>query len=181
MTLVYKELLSPETVQLVHWMVYEWYTSYKNVIKLFLDQEIDKLLAKEIKIKKKKSYSCKIWGNTISGTWESQTLIVFPDIWSFTNLIDQENFEGIFLYSLDTQSKKNTNRWKIKKGEWLICTTSSEIFQDYSNLKKIYFVEPQKWYYTSQQDPRYKIDMVIKKLAELHNAEIKEISSEMLY
>ena len=42
-------------------------------------------------------------------------------------------------------------------------------------------MEPQKWYYASQQDPRYKIDMVIKKLAELHNAEIKEISSEMLY
>jgi hypothetical protein len=37
-------------------MVYERYTTYKNVIKFFLDQDIEKLLSKEIKTDKKKKY-----------------------------------------------------------------------------------------------------------------------------
>jgi hypothetical protein len=42
-------------------MVYERYTTYKNVIKFFLDSEIEKLLAKEIRPnKKKKSFNTKI-------------------------------------------------------------------------------------------------------------------------
>ena len=97
-------------------------------------------------------------------------------------MVDSNQFEGTFLYSLDTQNKKNTNRWKIKTGnEKLICTTSSEIFQDYENLKKIYLIEPQKRYYASQQDPRYKVDSVAKKLAELNNAEIIYVPPEDLF
>jgi hypothetical protein len=42
-------------------MVYERYTTYKNVIKFFLNQEIEKLILKEVKPnKKKKAYSIKI-------------------------------------------------------------------------------------------------------------------------
>ena len=181
-TLLYKSFCSIQTIQLIHWMVYEWYTTYKNVVKLFFDQEIDSLLWKEIKPKKGKMYhSCKIWNQII--TWEKyQTLIVFPDIRTFLNIFPENKFEGTFLYSLDSQAKKNKNRWNIKTGnENLIATTSSEIFQDYNNLKKIYFIEPQKWYYAAQQDPRYKVDMVINKLAELYQAEFLTISSENLF
>jgi primosomal protein N' len=181
-TLLYKSFCSIQTIQLIHWMVYEWYTTYKNVVKLFFDQEIDSLLWKEIKPKKGKVYhSCKIWNQII--TWEKyQTLIIFPDIRTFLNIFPENKFEGTFLYSLDSQAKKNKNRWNIKTGnENLIATTSSEIFQDYNNLKKIYFIEPQKWYYAAQQDPRYKVDMVINKLAELYQAEFLTISSENLF
>jgi hypothetical protein len=83
---------------------------------------------------------------------------------------------------LDTQTKKDTNRRKIKTGnEWLIYTTSSEIFQDYANLKKIYLLEPQKWYYAAQQDPRYKVGMVLEKIAELYWAGITIINSEEIF
>ena len=86
------------------------------------------------------------------------------------------------MYSLDTQNKKDSNRWKIKTWEEsLIVSTSSEIFQDYNNLKEIIFIEPQKWYYESQQDPRYKIETVIKKLWEEYNTKIKIIESEEIF
>jgi hypothetical protein len=48
-------------MKLIHWMVYERYTSYKNVMKFFIDSEIEKLLSKEIKPNKKtKNYDIKI-------------------------------------------------------------------------------------------------------------------------
>jgi len=164
-------------------MVYERYTTYKNVIKFFLDTEIENLLKKQSKPnKKKKPYNMRIWKYQINWDWSFQTLIVFPDIRSYSNIIWKEKNDWIFLYSLDTQNIKNSNRWKIKTwNESLIFTTSSEIFQDFSNLKEIYFIEPQKRYYAAQQDPRYKVGTVLEKIAENYNAKITIIDTENLY
>lgn len=179
---IYSWLLSQKTIKLIHRMVYERYTTYKNVIKFFLNQEIEKQLLKEVKQNNKnKEYSTNIWKSKIQcNKWE-QTLIVFPDMRSFTNII-LDNYEWILLYSLDTQNKKDTNWWKIKTwNEQLIYTTSSEIFQDFKNLKNIYLLEPQKWYYAAQQDPRYKVEIVLGKIAELNQANIKIINSEEIF
>ena len=182
-TKVYSWLLSEKAIELIHWMVYERYTTYKNVIKFFLDSETEKLLAKEIKVNKKnKSYSTTIWEYNIQWDWSHQTLIVLPDIRSYKNIIWENKNNWIFLYSLDTQNIKNTNRWKIKTGnESLIYTTSSEIFQDYKKLKEIFFIEPQKWYYAAQQDPRYKVGTVLEKIWENYKAKITTINSEELF
>lgn len=182
-TNTYKWLLSKEAINLIHRMVYERYTTYKNVIKFFLDTEIENLLKKQSKPnKKKKPYNMRIWKYQINWDWSFQTLIVFPDIRSYSNIIWKEKNDWIFLYSLDTQNIKNSNRWKIKTwNESLIFTTSSEIFQDFSNLKEIYFIEPQKRYYAAQQDPRYKAGTVLEKIAENYNAKITIIDTENLY
>ena len=163
-------------------MVYERYSSYKNVMKFFIDSEIEKLLTKEIKQNKKaKSFDIKIGKIQIKWDWKSQTLIVFPDIRSYNNIVWEEKKQWIFLYSLDTQNIKNTNRRKIKTwNESLIYATSSEIFQDFNNLKEIYLIEPQKRYYASQQDPRYKVWNVLEKIAENYSAKINIINSEDL-
>ena len=47
-TIIKKALISKETMNLIHRMVYERYSSYKNVMKFFIDSEIEKLLTKEI-------------------------------------------------------------------------------------------------------------------------------------
>lgn len=176
------ELLSPPALQLLHWMVYERYTSYKNAIKLFLDSDIEKLILKEQKIsKKKQTIDFQLEKVHIHNEKKGQILIVFPDLWTFKNLIDDEKIQWLFLSSLDTQSKKNTHRRKIKTwNENLIFCTGSEIFQDFKALEKIYLVEPQKWYYASQQDPRYKVETVVQKMGKLYNAEVISIESEML-
>lgn len=182
-TKTYSWLFSESTINLIHWMVYKRYSTYKNVIKFFLDTEIENLLTKEIKTnKKQKAYSINIWEINIKWNWEYQTLIVFPDIRSFKNIIWNNFNEWIFLYSLDTQNTKNKNRWNIKTwNEALIYSTSSEIFHDYKNLKEIYFIEPQKWYYAAQQDPRYKVWTVLEKIAENNNAKITIINSEEIF
>ena len=43
-------------------------------------------------------------------------------------------------------------------------TTHAEVFQDFANLQAIELVDPHAWYYTNQQDPRYKIPAVIEQL-----------------
>jgi primosomal protein N' len=175
-------LLKKETINIINRMVYEWYTSYKNVIKLFCNPEIEKLLIKKPQKISKKIWECHLWKHCIESKKGEQILIIVPDIRSYNNIIEQSKFKWIFLYSLDTQNKKDSNRWKIKTWEEsLIVSTSSEIFQDYNNLKEIIFIEPQKWYYESQQDPRYKIETVIKKLWEEYNTKIKIIESEEIF
>ena len=96
-------------------------------------------------------------------------------------MIDQQAVGGLFLSALDTQARKNLNRWKIKQGEeQLIFCTGAEVFQDFKKLGQIFLVEPQKRYYASQQDPRYKLETVVKKIAELHGIPLQLIESEML-
>lgn len=55
----------------------------------------------------------------------------------------------------------------------LIICTYAEIFQDFKNLQKIIFVDPHKRYYTSQQDPRYKVGDVIEEMKKLYGVEVE--------
>lgn len=84
-----------------------------------------------------------------------------------------ENWIAMLL-SGDTEKQKDVHRWEIKK--WIksvILCTYAEIFQDFHNLKKIIFVDPHKRYYSSQQDPRYKVGDVLTKMGELYGAEVE--------
>lgn len=181
-SLVYKNLLSQPILQLLHRMTYQRYTSYKNVMKLFLNADIEKLILKKQKMSKKQQNITFQFGKiNIQNEKNGQILVVFPDLWTFHNSIDLATTTGIFLSSLDTQSKKDSNWRKIKTwNEKLIFCTWSEIFQDFQALEKIYLVEPQKWYYASQQDPRYKVETVLQKMGELYGAEMITIESERL-
>lgn len=177
----YPKLFSQASMRLIHRMVYERYSTYKKVIPLFLDEDIEKFLTKAIKSNKKNQKAEYHIGKlTIQQEWNWQILIIFPDLWTLQNYKDSQK-PALYVSSLDTQNKKNSNRRKIKSWtEKIIISTGSEIFQDYQNLEHIYLIEPQKRYYASQQDPRYKVVKVAEKLAELHWAELHLIESENL-
>jgi hypothetical protein len=55
----------------------------------------------------------------------------------------------------------------------LIFASPSEIFQDFYDLKKIIFIDPHKWYYANQQDPRYKVGAVLEEMKNLYGAELE--------
>ncbi len=176
--LVYKGFMTPPTLQLFHWMVEQYYTTYKSVVRLFLSNAIEKLLERENKLTKARSARDENWQKLPKIDWfslvrEGQTLIVFPDLWTMTN--QRWNDETtkwqnvVTLLASDTEKQKDVHRWEIKK--WMksvIVCTYAEIFQDFHNLKKIIFVDPHKRYYAAQQDPRYKVGDVLTKMGELH-------------
>jgi primosomal protein N' len=177
---VFKWLLSAKNIQLINWMVYNYYSNYKSVMKYFLSDDIDSLIKKfkTQKLDQKTTKKSILWKFVLAQ--EGQTLIVFPDIWTLYNTIDSSYFEIkniTILLSSDTQNQKDKKRWSIKNWESeIIISTHWEIFQDFKNLQKIIQVDPFKWYYANQQDPRYKTNEVLQKISEIHNCKLDVFS-----
>jgi primosomal protein N' len=180
--LICTNFISDQTIAMIHWMVYRRYSTYKSVMRYFIPLEIDNILNtwkpknKKTKIKNTEYYlqECKIKdsSNQIIG----QQLIIFPDIRSLFNILDEKILSGkwnIILSSNDTQNQKNKKRRMIKNGEVKnVFCTHSEIFQDRNNLKKIILIDPYKRYYENQQDPRYSVPKVVKKMQEIYEATV---------
>ncbi|MBO4203619.1 hypothetical protein J5893_02175 [bacterium] len=161
----YAEFFDQHFLTFLHWMVYERYSSYKNVMKYFVNLEILELLKREAKLPSEKS-----------GHKDAQTLVIFPDNWTRFNVLPPATFEEknlISLVSTDTQNKKDLHRRSVKKGlATTIIATHSEVFQPFCNLKKILLYDPDKRYYNNQQDPRYTLPVVAEKMAEIYGAEL---------
>ena len=49
MKVVYPGFFDQRFLSFLHWMVYEWYSSYKNVMKYFVSMEVQELLQREEK------------------------------------------------------------------------------------------------------------------------------------
>lgn len=203
--IIEKKLLNKQTLKLLHRMVYQRYSTYKNVIKLFLPQEIEKLIDKKITKRNKKNnntsqnvlpqtpskgtasnykYSFPLEGMLLAElggvkTENWQTLIVFPDLRTLINLTTSDFREQSWvdtLLSTNTQNQKDKSRRNIKNGNTqVILATHSEIFQNYKDLQKIIIIRPHKRYYSNQQDPRYKTLQVVKKLSEIWDCELEII------
>lgn len=179
---IYKWLFSTKSINLIHRLVYTYYTTYKSIVRLFLSPEIDKFLTREMQVKTKKKYSdlnIDLLSNKISFETEKnkwQQLVIFPDLWSMYNLLPEDitkKTDIALLNSTQTQNQKDKNFRKIKK--WDVSTifcTHGEMFQDFSDLKKIYLIEPHKRYYKNHQDPRYKVQDIVEEMKNIYWCEI---------
>lgn len=171
--IVYAKFVSAKTIGFINWMVYYRYSTYKSVMRYFLSQDIDYLLKKEVLWKKSKNLDEKLFSELqklqFNPSSAGQTLIVFPDLFTLyqnlpLNILESE--KTALLISTDTELQKAKKWWSIRNwSKNLIISTHSEVFQDYKDLKKIILFDPSKRYYTNQQDPRYKINEVLKYLA----------------
>ena len=171
---VYPKFFDENFLALLHRMVYQRYSTYNNVLKYFVSFEIPQLLARETKIKWKNK---KLNLDKVSVPFDEseQNLVVIPDNRSRENQLSDFFSQDFIthLYSTDTQNRKDQNRWEIKKSKvWIIVATQSEIFQPFNNLWTITLIDWYKRYYHNQQDPRYDISEVVKKMQELRNCEI---------
>ena len=158
MTISYRKLLTQKSIDMIHWMVYTHYSTYKSVMRLFIPSDIQLLLRHETTSKKK----------------TGQQLIVFPDLWT---LIQSTSEEFRAQPGVAVASSKHTDKQKnlifrgCKTGKiHTLLTTHAEIFQDWKDLKRIVCVEGYKRYMQSMQDPRYKVVTVLEKMAEMYGA-----------
>lgn len=176
---IYQGFFDENFLSLLHWMVYQRYSTYNNVLKYFVSFEISQLLARESKIK---------WQNkklsldniSIPFNESKQNLVIIPDNWSReSQLSDFFSHDCVtHLYSTDTQNRKDQNRRKIKKSKrWIIVATQSEVFQPFNNLWTIVLVDWYKRYYHNQQDPRYNISEVVRKTQELRNCDVVKLNN----
>lgn len=177
--LEFKSFFSEKSLDFVDFLVYNYYTSYRNVLKLFFEGDMQAMMKKsslkkgtpeynEISFDVKK-YCVKMWKNVKK--W--QQLVVFPDLWTMYNILDVSEKEKnlIKLHWASTQAQKIKVFWDIKNGAlWTLFCTYSQIFQDWKSLDNIILIDAHKWYYKSQQDPRYYAPSVLRKMAHIYQA-----------
>lgn len=187
----YPKFFSLQTQELIHRMVYQWFTTYKKIIPLFISNDIDYLISKHSPKKKVilDSRSALIFNNeknrfiietkkpeNTKEIW--QQLITFPDLRSLYNMININSLpeDVVILTSQTSANQKAKIFWGIKYNKiTTLLTTHSWIFQERSNLKEIILVHPNRWYYTNQKDPRYKTEEILKKMAEIYWSEVSFI------
>ena len=176
---VYPKFFDQNFLSLLHRMVYQRYSTYNNVMKYFVSFEIPQLLARETKTKwqNKKLNLDKV---SIPLSESKQNLVIIPDNRSRENQLS-DFFSQDFvthLYSTDTQNRKDQHRWEAKKSKTgIIVATQSEVFQPFSNLWTITFVDWYKRYYHNQQDPRYEISAVVEKMQDMWKCEVIKLNN----
>jgi primosomal protein N' len=167
-------IFSSQTVDFIVWFKHYWYTTYKKTLWLFFPFKKHSLL--QIAQHKKRSSTHIIWDEQQYCYYEDtkkkktwQTLIVFPDLRTLINKTstrDQKNVHICHSQQTDLQKIKNFNA--IQNGSrWTILSTPSQIFFDWHHIKHIEIVDPRRRYYKNQQNPRYSVPTICKKIAEI--------------
>ena len=176
---VYPKFFDEKFLALLHRMVYQRYSTYNNVMKYFVSFEISQLLARESKAKWQNK-KLNLNNNSLPFSETKQNLVIIPDNRSRENQLS-DFFSQDFvthLYSTDTQNRKDQHRREAKKSKvWIIIATQSEVFQPFSNLWTITFIDGYKRYYHNQQDPRYEISAVVEKMQELWKCEVVNLDN----
>lgn len=180
--LIYKWFLSMKSLKLIDFLVYEYYSTYRKVLNLFMDLDIDKFLSRQTSKKRTITYNkaeFDLGKSTLRFSESSsngQQLVVFPDVWTLSNFCSESIFSDKnikILYGQSTEKQKSELfRWIKNWSIWTLICTHSQLFQDWKDLKNIVLIQPDKWYYKSQQDPRYwTIDVIctMRKIWELVN------------
>lgn len=176
-------LMRDKTLVLIHWMVYQYYTSYRAIVWLFI-ANLSAYLKHTLKIKtyKKKdliqhsSFNTLWWSNDTltslqkitldkSSFFSWQTLVVFPDSMSIAMRSHEKEY---ILTGRDTSSRVMNYYVDIQYGyKNIILTTAANMFMDYRLLDQIIFYFPNTRYYKYQHDPRISVSEVIDKLVEI--------------
>lgn len=180
--LIYSHFVWKKYIARIHWMVAQYYSIYRNVMKYFVSQDIESLLKKEVRKKpnwlKKIKLDARFFG-VPSLAEKGQTLIVYPDLWTMYMMVDESvrNHPGVLLlHSSDTQVKKDKAFRQVKHGlVKYVLVTHAELFQDFYDLQAVVLVHPYKWYYANQQDPRYKTPEVLTYLSDIWKIKLAEV------
>lgn len=151
------QLCQDTTIDMIHQMVYEWFSSYKDVTPLFFWSDIE-LLLKHKPIEQKK--------NTTS--W--QILHIFPSLFALTQFVGfSEPKDKALILSWQTTPVQRAKHYRaIQSGQIQhIFATHSQIFWDWYNLQEINFHDEYSPFYAVHAEPRYTVPMVVKKMKEM--------------
>lgn len=151
-------LMQSQTLDLLHRLVNEYYSSYTAAIPLRLGSDISQIIDKKKKIWHKK--------NDISH-W--QKLSLFPSFRTATTAYAQIHDDTIILSGQSTTVQRaKAYRW-IKTGSIThVIATHSQIFRDRQHLTQIDFYDPLSSAYETYADPRYRISDIVSKLGEIY-------------
>lgn len=178
--LIHRTLISAHTLQRIDWMVRYRYSTYNKVLALFLPAEWSVMSKYPLPKSRKPRYQSRSYTHQkllVDHIQHSgQQLIVFPDLWTLTSMVDLSALvTGTqILYSTMSLKQKITTYRNIKCGHChtLICT-HSQLFQDRHSLRDILIIDPHKRYYKNSHTPKYFTQDVVEYVAHLYHAQIQ--------
>ncbi len=166
-TIACRNILSPTTMDCIHWMVQQYFSSYKAVVSLYLTGDPVYVFSK--KPKKTALVDTK------------QICIIYPDLWSMTQSQGQHiNWlpsDTVILHWGMTQSQKTKIHRNIQNGTIKkLLATNRGLFFDWHNLTEIIIHDPTSRAYSSQSEPRFVLQETATHIAEANNATLTYIS-----
>lgn len=179
---VISSFFSASTIFLIHQLVATYYSTYKNVIDLFVP-DIDVCLRLYNPHKEEASYVPVRFDQETQqfsagqSSLPGQQLIVFPDLRSmYQALGNTHRGNNVLRHSGMTTLQKARIAQSVRQGTLsTLYTTHAGIFQAWYDLRHIVVFEPYKRYYASHQDPRYKTQDVIAMLVDLYGSTVDYI------
>lgn len=171
-------LLSPHTMEMIHRMVHERYSSYRKVLALRLTNDIESLLKRKPQAPSSSSAS---WPHLIA-SWSSwtrsdnkkdgQQCLIFPDLWTIYSTMPEsikKHKDIIICASSMTEKQRNEARRAIKNDKKrIILSTPATFFHDWYQLTDIHIIDPHLRYYKNRQNPRYNVSSIVKKYIVYH-------------
>lgn len=162
-TIAMRTLLSAKTLEIVHWMVQQYFSSYKAVVQLYLTSDVTNVFSR----KPKKT--------SLEDT--EQICIIYPDLWSMTQsawklLISPTPDTAILHGGLTQLQKAKIFRW-VKYGSIkTLLSTNRWLFFDRHNLKEIIIHDPTSRAYSSQSEPRFVLEETATHISSSYDSKI---------
>lgn len=179
--LLEKKLLDSNSLQMINHIVYHYYTTYKNVVPLYLWNEIETLINKKTtKNNNNNEYCLKyLWKYCFDIDYQTKwtTIVLLPDLWTIKNCIikNKDKITIKELISSSTINQKINNFWLIKNWYYKnVFISPAWLFYPRKKIEQIIIIDSHKWYYKNQQDPRYNSVNLCKYLGNIHNIKVNE-------
>lgn len=178
-----KKICKEQTMTMIHWLVGHRFSSYRKVLPLYFSSYL--LHNYQVKKKKKQQNTAYIFDvrNGFSPSEQMldwQQLILFPDLRSLKQYTVwlQSIPATVSIYWTRTDRQSLSLYQDIQSNTiTTLCTTHAHMFQDWNNLSLVQIVDPDKRYFASQQDPRYKVSDVAKYLSNVYNSSYAELQA----
>ncbi len=170
------QLCQSFTIDMIHWMVYEWFSSYKDVIPLFFWSDIQLLLkhrlAKQWISEAARQQDSKSIVTTNSPTRQlanspiRQILHIFPSLFALTQFNHSQTHQptNSLMLSWQTTVVQRAKHYRaIQSGQVQhIFATHSQIFRDWKNLQEVILHDEYSPFYAVHAEPRYSVPRVVQ-------------------
>lgn len=162
-------LCSPTTIDTLHRMVYEWFSSYKDVIPLFFWSDIDVLLRHRPKTLLSKTHD---WTRMSS----PQRLFIFPSLLALVQYRQwQDVWDNSLILSGQSTPVQRAKAYRaVQSGQVdTLFVTHSQMFWDWNSSVDIHLFDPYSPLYEVHQEPRYAVSAVVDSLVTFLSKKVK--------
>lgn len=167
------QLMQTSTLNLLHRLVNEYYSSYTASLPLWLGNDITQIVSKKKTAWPKRHISSPDKGrvpNAFGTEGFAQRLSLFPSLRAAETTYPQLNDDMIILSWQSTTVQRAKAYRGIKNGTIThVIATHSQIFRDRQHLTAIDIYDPLSWAYETYAEPRYRVSDILQTMQTIYD------------